>query len=485
MAKDNIRNAVFTGLSWKLAERIGAHLVTLLVSILLARLLTPDDFGTIALVNVFIALANVFVVSGFGNALIQKKNADQVDFSSVFFFNLGFTTLVYLTIFCTAPVLADYFGIPIICTVFRVLGLRIIVAGIDSVLHAYVSRMMMFRKFFFSTLSGTLGSAVVGIAMAYLGYGIWALVAQYLFSSIISSAALWFIVEWRPKATFSRRRTMELFQFGWKLLCSRLLDTGYQELINLVIGKRFSFADLGYYNNGNRYAGFIITNINSSISSVLFPALSKYQDDKVKLKAMVRRSLKTSSYLVFPALTGLIVVAKPLVICLLTEKWLPSVPFLQISCIALAFHPIHTANLEAIKAVGRSDLFLQLEIIKKIFGIAVMLLVIDYGVFAIAWSMVVTTLFSSIINAYPNRRILGYQYSEQIMDILPAFLLSVFMGGITYLIGLFIFSLPTLLLLIVQSMVGASVYIVMSWVLKIKSFIYVRQTLGRMLQKVR
>ena len=469
--EDNIKTKVISGLIWKFAERFIAQIVTFVVSIILARLLSPDEYGTIALVTVFIYIGDVFVVSGFGSALIQKKDADNKDFSTVFFFNIVFSLVIYGILFGIAPFVADFYGQPVICNVLRVLGIRIPVAAINSVQQAYVSRQMMFRRFFWSTLFGTLLSGVAGIWMAYAGYGIWALVAQYLINACVDTLVLWCTVKWRPEWTFSLLRLKGLFQYGWKLLCSALLDTGYNQLRNLVIGKLYTMDELAYYNRGEQYPSLLVTNINASISSVLFPAIAQYQDDKERVKQMTRRAIRISSYIMWPMMVGLGVAARPLISIMVTDKWLPCVPYLQIMCFTYGLWPIRTANLEAMKAVGRSDLFLKLEILKKIIGIIILVVVMRYGVMAIAFSLIVFSVLSCFVNAFPNRSLLGYSYKEQLEDMIPSFLKALFMGLCIYPI-LFL-EWGNLLTLIVQVLLGAIVYILVSFLFKDESFLYI------------
>ncbi len=476
MDNKNIKSKVMSGLIWKFAERILAQLVTFLVSIILARLLTPSHYGAIAIVNIFIAIANVFVVSGFGNSLIQKKDADDVDFSSVFYFNIFMGIAFYLVVYFTAPFVASFYEIPILTPTLRVMGLRLIVASVNSVQHAYVARKMMFRRFFWSTLGGTLASAVVGIVMAYNGFGIWALVGQYLTNTVTDTVVLWFTVRWRPKLLFSFKRLSKLFSYGWKLLCSSLLDTGYSELRSLVIGKVYTSADLAYYNKGKSFPNLIITNINSSIQSVLFPAMSDAQDKKEQIKAITRRSIRISSYIMLPLMVGLALIAEPFVKMLLTEKWLPCVPYLQISCLIMAIRPMHTANLQAIKAMGRSDIFLKLEIIKKVLGITIILLVMKYGVLVIAVSEIFVAALNSFINSKPNKRLLGYGYLEQIKDLFNGVAPLFAMIVIVSLIGLI--KMQVILQIIVQLLAGAAIYIVVSKLLKLESFEYILKIAG-------
>lgn len=464
MAEDNLNKKVFSGLIWKFGERFTAELVTFIVSVVLARILMPDDYGVIALIMVFIAIANVFVVNGFGNALIQKKNADNKDFSSVFYFNIVFSIGVYFILFALAPGIAKFYNMPIICPALRVLSFRIVIASVNSVQQAYVSRNMLFKRFFWSTLFGTLFSGVIGIIMAYRGYGIWAIVAQYLTNTCIDTIVLWITVKWRPEKYFSFKNLGDLISYGWKILVSGLLDTGYNQLRNLVIGKKYSSADLAQYNKGQQYPQLIVTNINSSISGVLFPAISKCQDNIESVKSMTRRAIKVSSYVMWPLMVGLAVIARPLILIMLTEKWLPCVPYVWIACFNYGLWPIHTANLEAMKAVGRSDLFLKLEIIKKIIGITVLIISMRYGVMVIALSQIVTSIISTFINASPNRKLLRYSYIEQIKDMIPSFASAIAMGILIYPFTFLIKN--SFLLIVVQVICGILIYIGITKVFK-------------------
>lgn len=452
-------------------ERCGAQLVTFIVSIVLARLLDPVVYGTVALVTVIITLLQVFVDSGLGNALIQKKDADDIDFSTVFYFNICMCLVLYAGLFFLAPLIAKFYGIAELTPVIRVLGLTLIISGIKNVQQAYVSRHLMFKKFFFSTLGGTIGAAAVGIALAVLGYGVWALVAQYLINLLVGTVILWFTVKWRPKFVYSWKRWKGLFSFGWKLLVSSLIETVYQEIRQLIIGKKYSSVDLAYYNQGNKIPNFVVTNINSSIDSVLLPVMSKEQDSKELVRIMTRRAIKTSSYLMWPLMVGLAVCAEPLVRVLLTEKWLLCVPFLQIFCFTFAFYPIHTANLNAIKAMGRSDMYLKLEIAKKVVGVSFILATMWHSVMAMAYSLLITTVLASFINSYPNKKLLGYSYLSQMKDILPAIALSAVMGGAVYCVSFI--GLHDILTLAIQVVLGASIYIVGSWLFKFESFQYI------------
>lgn len=469
------RTTTITNFIWRFAERCGAQLVTFIVSIVLARLLAPEDYGVIALVTVFTTILQVFIDSGLGTALIQKKDADDLDFSSVFYFNLIVCLTLYGVMFLAAPLIAKFYSNPIYVPLVRVLSLTLIISGVKGIQQSYVSRHMIFKRFFFSTLGGTLVSAVVGIVLAYAGFGVWALVAQYLCNAAIDTMILWITVPWRPKFIFSWNRLKGLLSYGWKLLVSSLLDTGYNNLRSLLIGKIYSSSDLAYYNQGDKFPNVIVSNINTSIDSVLLPTMSDAQDNHIAVKNMTRRAIMTSIYIMAPLMMGLAFCAEPVVSLVLTDKWLPCVPYLRIFCITYMFWPIHTANLNAIKAMGRSDLFLRLEIAKKVVGMILLLATMRISVMAIACSMIVSSVTSQIINSYPNWKLLGYSYLEQLQDIIPSILLAVGMGVIVSLISLL--SLGNLATLLLQILIGGVIYIAGSALFKLESFEYLLQTI--------
>ena len=456
---------------WRFMERCGAQGVTFIVSIVLARLLDPSVYGTVALITVFTSILQVFVDSGLGNALIQKKDADDLDFSSVFYFNLALCVFLYLLLFLVAPLISRFYKMPTLTPLVRVLALVLVISGVKNVQHAYVSRHMLFRRFFFATLGGTIGAAILGIVMAWRGYGVWALIAQNLFNKTVDTIILWITVKWRPKRVFSWKRLKGLLSFGWKLLVSRLLDTVYNDLRSLIIGKRYSADDLAFFNRGKQFPHLVVTNINSSIDSVLFPTLSAEQDSKTRLRVLTRRAITISTYLMMPIMMGIAVCADSLVRIILTKKWLPVVPYLRVFCFTYAFYPVATANLNAIKALGRSDQFLKLEIIKKAVGTIALLITMWISVEAMAYSLLITSILSQIINASPNRKLLGYRYSEQLRDMLPQILLSCGMGVIIYTVT-FLHLGPWTTLLI-QIPLGITIYVLGSKLFHFESFEYV------------
>ena len=464
------RKKVFSNLIWRFMERGGSQAVSFVVSIVLARLLEPELYGSIALVLVITSILQVFVDSGMATALIQKKDTDDLDFSSVFYFNLAFCMLLYAGLFLAAPLIGRFYGDLSLVPVIRVLGMTIVVSGVKNVQQAYVAKTMQFRRFFFATLGGTLFSAAVGISMAYMGYGIWALVMQQLLNAAVNTAILWLTVGWKPQRCFSFRRLKALVAYGWKILVSALLDTVYLKLYQVVVGLKYTSSDLAFYNKGDQYPNLLVENINSSIDSVLLPVLSAEQDQREHVREMTRRAVKTSTYIMFPMMAGLALCAEPFVRLLLTDKWLPCVPYMQIFCMMYAFYPLHTANLNAIKAMGRSDIFLKLEIIKKLISTALLVAAVNFGVYAIALSQLLSCLIAMAVNAWPNRKLLGYSLFSQLRDILPAAALALVMGGAVWCVGLL--GMGDLLTLMLQILLGVLVYAALSALLKVDSFMY-------------
>lgn len=464
------KHTVFTNMLWRFAERSGAQLVSLVVSLILARLLMPDVYGQIALVNVFLLILNVFVDSGLANALIQKKNADDLDFSSVFYANMVFCITIYIGIYIAAPYISAFYRSPDLVSVIRVMGWTIIISGIKNVQQAYVSKNMLFKKFFFSTLGGTVMAAIVGIALAYKGFGIWALVIQSITNNAMDTLILWINVRWRPKLQFSWNRLKSLFSYGWKILAANLLDTLYTNLSQLIIGKKYTSSDLAYYNRGNQFPILIVLNINSSIDSVLMPSLSQEQEKINKIKAMTKRTIKTSSFLIMPLMIGLCMIAPNLVRLLLTDKWIECVPYMRVFCFIYMLYPLHTANLNSIKALGRSDIYFKIEIIKKVLGSSILLAAMHLGVWAIAFGVLIGDIISYFVNAWPNKKLIGYSVWEQIKDVIPNFLIALIMGGAVYCIQMLKLSLW--LTLIAQILFGAFVYVMVAYFSKNESLGY-------------
>ncbi|MCF8009660.1 MAG: lipopolysaccharide biosynthesis protein [Halanaerobiales bacterium] len=464
------KNKIISSLIWKLLEKTGVQGMQFIIQIVLARLLAPEQFGTIAIVLVFISIANVFVHSGLNVALIQDKNSDKVDFSSVFYLSLFLATILYIVIFFTSPLISVFFDKTILVPVLRIMGITLFFGAFNGIQNAYIAKNLLFKKLFITSLIATLVSGLIGVIFALNGYGIWALVIQQLLNQILITIVLLVIIKWRPKLVFSFIRVKILFSFGWKLLVSALLNMFYLNIRTLIIGKIYSPTILGYYNRGEQFPRLIVRNIDGSIQSVMLPSFSAYQDDIKTVKKLVKRTIVSSSFLIFPMMIGMAVVAEPLVITILTEKWVPAVPFLRIFSISYALIPIHSANLQAINAMGRSDIFLKVELIKKLFGILILIVSLFFGIYAIALGLILSGLLATAINAYPNRKLINYGYYEQIIDILPAFIIAVLMGVFVYTLNMI--GLPPFSTLIIQIFAGTLFYFGSAIILKIEGFTY-------------
>lgn len=477
---ENLRSTVISSLIWKFMERIGTQGIQFIVSIILARKLLPSDYGVVSMILVFTAIANVFIQSGFSTALIQKKNADETDFSSVFYVSFVVATICYIILFVSAPYIAKFYNMPEISSILRVISLTLFLGAINSVQNAKISNDMKFKKLFLSSLGAIIVSGTTGIVLAYLGYGAWALVWQQLSNALATTVILWFTSGWKPSLKFSFKRVKSLFSYGWKILCSALLDTVYTNIYNLVIGKFYTSQTLGNYNKGEQFPKLIAVNVDGTISSVMLPAYSKEQDNKLKIKKMVRRSILTSSLLLFPMMFGLAAVSEVVVEILLTDKWLGCVPYMQLLCVVYALYPINSANLQAIKALGKSGCYLKLEVIKKFIGIITLILTLPYGVFVMTLGQVGVAFLSTFINAYPNRKLLNYNYFEQLKDIFPNLFISLFMFIVVY--SLKFININNYLLLIMQVSVGAFIYFVLIRLFKLESFDYLIKLLKNKLK---
>lgn len=477
------KSGIIKSLFYKFIERCGYQGIAFIVQIVLARLLDPTDYGMLTLLTIFTQIAQVFVQSGFNTALIQRKDTTEKDYSSVFYVSITIAVLLYGILFFASPIIADFYDMPELTGVMRVLALILIPGAFNSIQNAKVAKEMQFKKLMYSTLGAVVISGTVGIAMAYMGFGVWALVAQQLTNSVAICVIMMFCVRWRPKLVFELDRVKVLFSFGWKLLCSNLIDTLYRDLRSLVIGKKYDSGTLGYYNRGKQFPELIIININSAVQSVMLPALAKHQNDKARMKAMMRRSIVTSSFVIFPIVMGLAVTAEPLVSVILTDKWLPCVPYLQIYCFSFAFYPIHSANLQALNAQGRSDIFLKLEIIKKLYGIVVLLVTVFcfHSPIAIAMGGVVTTIISCLVNAAPNKKLLNYSYSEQLKDILPSMGISVIMGALVYCVQFL--GLAAWLTLLIQLPLGIITYIALAELFRLECYKYLKTHIVGFLSK--
>lgn len=475
----NSSNVISGALTWKLLERLGVQGVQFVIQVLMARILSPEHYGVLAMMLIFVNLANVFIQTGFSTALIQNKDVTEEDYSSVFCLSTLVAVAAYVLIFAAAPLIGRFYKMPELVAPLRVIALVLFPGALNTVQLAKVSRELNFRVVFTSNILAIVISGVVGLLIACNGGGLWALVAQVLLNVTVASVTMLFTVPWRPDLICNFQRVRMLFSFGWKLLASGLLDTLYHDLSSLIIGRKYSSGTLGYYNRGRQFPQFLINAVNGTVQSVMLPVMSAKQDDRQCLKEIARNSVTISSYILFPVMAGLAAVAPPVVSLLLTDKWLPSVPYLRIFCFSLAFYPVHSCNLQVINAMGRSDVFLKLAVIKRSMGCILLFgaVVLFDSPVALALTSVAATLVNCFVNAYPNKKLIGYSYREQMQDVLPSGLAAMGMLAGVLLVGRL--PLPDVARLTVQVLSGVGLYLLISVIFRLSPFVMLLKICGK------
>lgn len=478
-----LKNKAISSMLWKFSERISAQAVSLIVSIVLARLLTPNDYGVVGIISIFFTFSNVFISGGFNAALIQKKDADVEDYSSVLYISLTTAIVIYIILFFCAPLISNIYDKDILVPVIRVMGITLIINAFKSILSAYISSHLLFRKFFWSTMVGTVFSAIVGIAMALKGYGCWALVGQQMTNAIVGTIVLYATTRVKFVLRFSKDKAKGLFGFGWKILVATGISVIYDEINPLIIGIKYSSADLAFYSKGRSFPGLINSSFSDTLSSVLFSAMSKVQNDKVAVLQATRNYIRVSSFVIFPAMVGFLVVAKNFVLLLLTEKWLDSTIYIQIFCIVYMFNMIQVGNLQVIRAIGRSDIILKLEIIKKslYFLVVLSFVLLSNNPIYLGVACIVNTVIATLVNTMPNKKLIGYKYSMQISDLLLNFLTAIVMGVVVYLVGFL--NINPILLFILQIIIGIITYTGLSFITRNPNLIYLFSTIKSFLFK--
>ncbi len=479
----SLKTKAFGGFIWSFGERISAQLVSLAVSIILARLLVPADYAVVSVATIFFAFADVIIASGLNTALIQKKDSTPTDYCTILYTSLSLAVLIYIVLFFTAPAIAATYEIDLLVPVIRIMAITLIVNAVKSILMAYIANTLQFKKMFFATITATLISAVVGVMMAEAGYGVWALVAQQMLNAIISTVALFIITKFKILFVFSVKSFKELFGYGWKIFLTSLITVAYDQINPLIVGLKFSSVDLSFYTKGKSFPSVLNNTVGNTLSTVLFPVMSKVQDDLSAVLAITRRYIRVASYVIFPLMCGFFAVSESFVRLLLTEKWLPAAPYIQIFCISYMFDIIQIGNLQTIKAIGRSDISLILEIIKKASYFVIILAFVFFSdsPTMLAISSIVCTLVATVINTYPNRKLIGYKYRYQIADLAPNLLISVIMGAIVLFMNRLTFA--PMLLLVLQVITGVFIYILLSVITKNENFKYLLSTAKQFVQR--
>lgn len=445
---ENFNNIAAKGIGWSAIERFSVQGVTFVVQIVLARLLTPEAFGIVGMLTIFLQVAQVFIDSGFANALIKKQDCTDTDYSTVFFYNLGVSIILYLILFFSAPLISVFYSVSLITPVLRVLSFILIINALSIVQKTILVKNIDFKSQSKVTLLSSVLSGLLGVSLAYMGWGVWALVAQQVINSILILILYVYTVKWYPNLSFSKHSFLYVFNYGSKLLASSLISVVYHNMYTIVIGKKFTSYELGLYTRAEAFAIFPSNNIGSIISRAAFPLLSKVQDDNVKLVGYYKKLIKFSSFIIFPLMLGLLVVAKPFILVILSEKWIGAVPLLQVLCISWMFDHLCNLNLQLLYVIGRTDLVLKLEIIKKAIAISILIFSIPFGLIGMCWGLVVYTAFAVIVNTYYTNKLFEYNWISQLKDYFPYLLASILMTVIVFWVEN-LFTLP-----IVQLMIG-------------------------------
>lgn len=465
-----------SAVGWAVLDKFSGSVLSFAVTIILARVLSPEDFGVVALVMVFFDFSAVFVESGFSTALIREKTISEADKSTTFLFSLTTSILLYGVLFVAAPHLAAFFHQPLLTTIVRIMGLSLIVNALSIVQHSVLIQQIDFKTQTVVRLSGVAVSGTVAVGMAYSGWGLWSIVARFMVLDAVTTILYWKLSGWRPNGQFSPESFRRLFGFGWRILAAAVLDKFYFHIYKLLIGRFFSAAALGYYSQAGNFTNMVINTLFRTVQSVTYPVLAKLQDDREKLKAGYRKMLQISSFIIVPTLTLLAVLAEPVVVVLVGEKWLPSVPMLQLLCLSGLTTHFSTINLNMLLVLGRSDLSLRLEVLKKLVITLAIVLGISFGIYGLIIGEVVASYINLFINVWYSRQMLHYSFGEQLRDIAPTLLIS----GSTGVLVFFLKNMPSSLgiaPLMLLSSCAAMVYLLIHLLVKTEEVQFIRQTI--------
>lgn len=483
MSNSSLKKKTISGIIWKGLERSFAQIVSMVVSIVLARILLPEDYSVVSVVTIFFTFCNLFISEGINSALIQKKDSDELDYSTVLILNMGAAVLLYVIMFFSAPYIAKIYENDIIEPVVRVMALTFFINGYKAVLSAKISCDMQFKRYFWATFGGTLLSAVVGITMASKGFGAWALVAQHMTNSFVDSLILTFTTKIRFKLKFSAERFKSLFSYGGKIFFASIITTVYNEIKPLIVGTKFSTSALAFYNRGESFPSIINSLISTTLTQTIFPAMTKLQDDRAALRNVTSRYISMMSFLIFPALLGFFAISDEFITVILTEKWLAAAQYVKVFCVVYMLELIQIGNINAIKALGRSDLILKMEVIKKVtYAIIIVLFVVfSESPLLLACSAILCNIVATIVNTYPNKKLIDYGYLDLFKDIIPNLMNATVMCIVVMLVQRL--SLNVYLMLVLKIFVGVIVYAFMVIITKNKSFKYLMNTIKQMFKK--
>lgn len=478
-----LKQKVMSGVVWRFGEKFLAQGIAFIVSLVLARLLSPEDYGAVAIVLIFVTIADVVLSSGFNMALIQKVNATEEDYSTVFYVNLSLALILYIIVFFLAPFLSELYNLPELTNLIRIIALKLPISSYNTIQIAYISRNMQFKLFFFSTLVGTIISAVVGIVMAYKGCGAYSLAGQQLTNLIIDTSVLFVTVKWKPKFIFSKRSFLSMLPFSIKNMATDMTGTIFNQLNPFIIGIKYSTTDLAYYTKGQQLPSVLNTVISSSLTSVLFPAIAKVSNENEKTKEALRRSIRMTSFILFPIMTGLIVLASSIVTILYTDKWIAIVPYMQLMCVDIIISTIGSLDVITLRAIGKSGVALVLEFIKKPVYLILILVAMNYGVFMLAVAAVCISFIGLSINSVALKKYIKYSFFEKLLDCLYPFIACVLMALVVY--SFYLLPVTNLYLkTTICVIVGGMIYVLFALITKNKEFNEIYQYIKVLSKKI-
>ncbi|MBR4647248.1 MAG: lipopolysaccharide biosynthesis protein [Bacteroidales bacterium] len=467
MGQSDLKEKTISGMMWGAVGKVGTLTINFFTNLVLARLLLPEDFGCIGMMVIFLAVSNIFIQGGLGTALIQKKNPDHLDYSTVFYWNLVFSVLFYLILFALAPFIADFYEMPLVKPLLRVQSLVLIIQSFSIVQVTQLTKQMNFRALAIRNMAAALAGTLIAIPLALRGFGPWSLVASAITASIVNVLLLWILSSWRPTWEFSLTSLKTLFNFGGLMLLSSLAETLYTNLQGLIIGKRFSAGDLGYFTQAKKLDEIPVTGLSSIVNDVTFPAFASIQDDTARLREGMRKSMKALTFANFPMMILLMVIALPLITFLYGQKWAPSAPYFQILCVSGLIYCTNTLNTNVIKSLGKGQIYFFVQITKRVLGIALILFGVRFGIYGLLWTVTIVAYISFIINALVNKKLIDYGLFRQVVDITPNLLVAALAGALAYGTGLLLHG-SIYVTMLVQILVYAVSYLGVSKLLKME-----------------
>jgi teichuronic acid exporter len=465
----SLKKQAISGMFWTYGQQFGGQMVTFLVSVILARLLLPEAFGLIGMLTIFIGLGTVLFEGGLTSSLIRSNELTSEDYSTVFYFNLVSSCVIYMLLFIAAPYIADFYHQPQLCSIVRIYGISFIIAAFGTVQNTILTRELKFKKQALITLPAILLSSLVGVGMAYLGYGVWSLVISAILNALFVTLFLWLSSNWYPKLVFNKNKFHQHFHYGYKLTLSGILDIFFTNIYQIIIGKFYAPAQVGYYARANSLMMLPVGNISGALNRVIFPVFSKIQDDTPKIKKAYKRVMLSVLFLITPAIVFMAVLAQPLILFLFTDKWLKMVPIFQIICFSGVLYPIHLYNLIVLQVKGRSDLFLKLEVFKKILVAIILPISLYFGFYALLWGQLISSLLALFINTHYAGKMLNYSMFSQIRDIAPIFVFAIIMGGIMFYLNGTLVNQSSFLRLLICGSAGIGCYILLALLFKFET----------------